>query len=477
MADKVPQLSSIGPGSLSQRFPDYIQGVPGQIMQGSLPGPGGFQQFQSFLGANPLGSTLLGGIGGLLSTGLNFLGQHMQNKWSENMWNKMNEYNTPDAQIKRFLDAGVNPAAAVASVTGTPNMTQQATPSGGPQATDMTAVGANAGQMASNMKLQGAQAEESQAAAALSGLQGEQLAQQTYELQRSWNTRLNKMITDGQLSKYEADKMRAFAPYQNTIAGLTAESMRQTYYNLQAEWYKIKAEANAANKAAEVSREQARSINVETDYRKWLTNKMIELGFAENDPMFSYVLAEHEGRKDDANAILNGIEKVNHAGAKGTSTGSDPVMDEIWAAYDAMNDNSVVDELKKNMDIAYNNWKEFFDTHHDNVNTEEANMYRDIYYAFRDSYESANNKNSKEYRKLKEARGIISPEKKLAYDAIGKVLDIGGDIASFYVGGKIMGKGLSSIKNANPVVVTPANNRQLLDDIYKNGFYQNSTMP
>jgi hypothetical protein len=262
--------------------------------------------------------------------------------------------------------------------------------------------------------------------------------------------------------------LRAFAPYQDIIAQLTSDSMQQTYDNLVEEGKRIKSEIRMQNAQAEVSHSMSKQINVETAYREWLTGKLKEMGYSEGDPMFSYVMAKHDGREDDADAILTGIEKVNHASSKGTATGSDPVMDEIWTAYDEMNDNAVVDELKKNMDIAYNNWKEFFDSHHDNVNTDEAQMYKDIYIAFRDAYESASRKNDRTYRKLKEARGIISPEKKLAYDAIGKVLEIGGDIAKFYVGGKIMGTGLGSIKNANPIIINPANNSDLIRGVNQN---------
>ena len=438
----------------------------------------GVQGFMS----NPLIGTglnmMTGGLGSLFTTGLNMFTQNWANNRQMDMWNEMNEYNTPDAQMQRFLEAGINPAAAVAAVTGGPNTTTEPTMPGNPsQAPDLASLFGNSANAAWDMKVKQMQSREMQANIAVKGLQGEQLAQQTYELQASWNTRLDKMVSDSDISKFEADKLRAFAPYQDMIAGLTRDSMQQTYDNLIEEGKRIRSQIRMQNAQAEVSRSTAKQIDVETGYREWLTNKMKELGYSEGDPMFSYVMAKHDGREDDANALLTGIEKVNHASSKGQSTGSDPVMDEIWAAYDSMNDSSVVEELKKNMDIAYNDWKEFFDTHHDNVNTEEATMYRERYYVFRDAYESANNKNSKEYRKLKEARGIISPEKKLAYDAIGKVLDIGGDIASFYVGGKIMGKGLSSIKNGNPVVIHPSNSSQFIQDINKSYPWSSTTMP
>ena len=51
----------------------------------------------------------------------------MQQDYNTTMWNANNEYNTPQAQYQRLLDAGVNPAAAVNSLTGGQS-TQVATP-------------------------------------------------------------------------------------------------------------------------------------------------------------------------------------------------------------------------------------------------------------------------------------------------------------------------------------------------------------
>lgn len=295
---------------------------------------------QGFIANNPLiGSglnMLTGGLGSLFSTGLNMFTQNWANNQQMNMWNQMNEYNTPDAQMKRFIDAGINPAAAVAAVTGGPNETTEPTmPTNPSQAPDLASLFGNSVNAAWDMKVKQMQSREMQANIAVKGLQGEQLAQQTYELQRSWNTRLDKMVNDNTISKYEADKLRAFAPYQEQIAGLTKDSMIQTYKNLEAEWKKIKAEAHAANMAAEVSREQARSINVNANYDEWLTKAMMELGYAKDDPMFSYVKAKHEGREDDANAILNGIEKVNYVGSRGTATGADPVNEKLRNEFEA----------------------------------------------------------------------------------------------------------------------------------------------
>lgn len=61
--------------------------------------------------------------------------------WQESMWNKQNEYNTPQAQIGRLQAAGLNPALAYGSITdgaassaGTPSTSSNANPSQSPSA-------------------------------------------------------------------------------------------------------------------------------------------------------------------------------------------------------------------------------------------------------------------------------------------------------------------------------------------------------
>lgn len=60
------------------------------------------------------GSSLLGGLLGLSgqssANATNIQLAREQQQWSEAMWNKQNEYNTPAAQMKRLKDAGLNPA-------------------------------------------------------------------------------------------------------------------------------------------------------------------------------------------------------------------------------------------------------------------------------------------------------------------------------------------------------------------------------
>lgn len=61
----------------------------------------------SFLGT--LGSGLFGGIGQAMNFAQNAYLQKMQNQFNLDMWNRNNEYNSPQAQMERFKSAGLNP--------------------------------------------------------------------------------------------------------------------------------------------------------------------------------------------------------------------------------------------------------------------------------------------------------------------------------------------------------------------------------
>lgn len=65
------------------------------------------------LGAAALGSGMSGGFG-LLGSYLTYKYNQklaaQQNEYNLNMWNLQNEYNSPQAQMKRFEEAGLNPA-------------------------------------------------------------------------------------------------------------------------------------------------------------------------------------------------------------------------------------------------------------------------------------------------------------------------------------------------------------------------------
>lgn len=66
-------------------------------------------------------SGLIGGASNVLSTGIGAISSAVtaaQNrKWSEEMWNKQNEYNTPTAQMNRLKSAGLNPNLVYGSVS------------------------------------------------------------------------------------------------------------------------------------------------------------------------------------------------------------------------------------------------------------------------------------------------------------------------------------------------------------------------
>lgn len=73
--------------------------------------------------APAVAAALIGATGGLLQSGMQMLSNQRQNvvnarnarqaqQWELEMWNRMNEYNTPANQIARFQAAGLNPHLA-----------------------------------------------------------------------------------------------------------------------------------------------------------------------------------------------------------------------------------------------------------------------------------------------------------------------------------------------------------------------------
>lgn len=70
--------------------------------------------------SNSVSSAVSGGFG-LIGQGLSYLFnkklQQQQNEYNLNMWNLQNEYNSPAAQMRRYEEAGLNPALMYGQVT------------------------------------------------------------------------------------------------------------------------------------------------------------------------------------------------------------------------------------------------------------------------------------------------------------------------------------------------------------------------
>lgn len=150
--DKVPQLKSKGWSPTYGDYklnPDALSGqYGGSVPQNTGSAPGFLSQFWSALNGagvmNPIMNMLTGGVGGLISTGLNLFTQNWQNRQAIDMWNMENEYNTPANQLQRFLDAGINPAQAVDAVTSGQNTAGSLQPGQNPsQAPDLMSMMGN----------------------------------------------------------------------------------------------------------------------------------------------------------------------------------------------------------------------------------------------------------------------------------------------------------------------------------------------
>lgn len=89
--------------------------------------------------SNPVGSAI-GGLFGLVGSAMNYgfskkLAEQ-QNEYNLNMWNLQNEYNSPQAQMKRFEEAGLNPALIYSQ--GNPGNAAQAPQMVTPEAPDVS---------------------------------------------------------------------------------------------------------------------------------------------------------------------------------------------------------------------------------------------------------------------------------------------------------------------------------------------------
>lgn len=104
-------------------------------------------------GTNILGNLL--GFGSQQSTNKqNLKIMREQQAWQEKMWNKQNEYNTPENQLSLYQDAGYNPLTALNSMSGNSSAgSVGSVQSAQMQATDFSGFG-QAGQAIANAMLQ-----------------------------------------------------------------------------------------------------------------------------------------------------------------------------------------------------------------------------------------------------------------------------------------------------------------------------------
>lgn len=81
-----------------------------------------------------LGSGLFGGIGQAMNFAQNVRLQQMQNQFNLDMWNRNNEYNSPQAQMERFKAAGLNPNLIYGQ--GSPGLSSAPPQQNAPQGSD-----------------------------------------------------------------------------------------------------------------------------------------------------------------------------------------------------------------------------------------------------------------------------------------------------------------------------------------------------
>lgn len=159
--------------------------------------------------SNPFGSAVSGGMG-LLGSYLNYKYnsklQDKQNQFNLQMWNLQNEYNSPQAQMKRYEEAGLNPALIYSQ--GNPGNATSAPVQGVPEAPEISKDMRELGQafnieglkiaIANRKK---AQAEARQAKAAAEDAESDNDALRRLYWDYSFDPRTGQFVYDGGIAR------------------------------------------------------------------------------------------------------------------------------------------------------------------------------------------------------------------------------------------------------------------------------------
>lgn len=196
------------------------------------------------LGAATLASGIIGGATSLLGgIGANAANSEEAKKnrqfqreeriaaqdWNKEMWDLQNEYNTPEAQMQRMIEAGINPAAAAQAITGgqnTAGSVAASQPSSGSQAATMTNPAAHLGEVLAGSVGTAWQNYLVKNQAKTEEAKKDNIEQETKnkEQEFKWNeatweqrqneidTRINTMVKDGKLKDEQAKQIREMLP-------------------------------------------------------------------------------------------------------------------------------------------------------------------------------------------------------------------------------------------------------------------------
>lgn len=248
-------------------------------------------------------------FGGLWNDITGVTAQSREFAQQEYLQDKQNEYNTPENQMKRMVDAGINPNLAAQGIAGSGSQSAQA------PAVSSNTGGAAAGLSAAAGLISGIGSGASGLAAAketkeLLGVKGQLMQAQTIQSLEAagvdhWTATSIATLLPIQEANAQADFYLKLAQYDNTRAE----------YQVILDEHQLKLEQiRLAGNQADEAEEKARFAKAETDF-------FVEHGFRDDAPLdVSLRNAIVTGRKDEAAAVGSAIYSFNYNSAYGQYT-------------------------------------------------------------------------------------------------------------------------------------------------------------
>lgn len=306
-----------------------------------------------------IASTLAGlipGVGGLISSGMNLIGNFMQNRQEKKMWEMNNEYNSPLNQMKRMQEAGINPNLAAAGIAGTNQMASA------PQAAQMPDLGA-LGQGIGNSVNSALQAKSIQAQIDNVKADTDYKKSQTtgQDIENMYAPEKARAIIDDlvagkelkgeqkRYNQYQADIAKSFADHAEEFRQLEIDKLNKEIENYDHEWKKIESDIKRNQSEIGLNGVQAQLAKAQVDF--W--NSKLD-GFEPGSPQYVLAKAAQEHGVDsdeykEALQVATDVDKKLRENAAAAQVESTPqgriklslekrMNDEIAAANNELNE-------------------------------------------------------------------------------------------------------------------------------------------
>lgn len=285
----------------------------------------GLGNFLSGLGSVASGIPI---IGSLIGGGLNLLGQHFQNKHQMEMWEKNNEYNSPQAMMERMKAAGINPNAAAQGISGAPSAGAATMPQAA-QAPDLSSIGNAIGNSVNNALSAQAQKAQIDNVKANTDYLRSQTAGQDIENQYTparMQSVIDKTVADANYTVEQTKIAKSFADHAEEFRGLEITKLNKEIENYQHQWDKIESDIKRNEFEIGLNGVQAQLAKAQTDF--W--NEKLQ-GFEPGSPQ--YVLASAardfgtESREyKDALKVIGDIEHELESAGQRAENENNPVI-------------------------------------------------------------------------------------------------------------------------------------------------------